>query len=69
MVVEVGQSNITEAEKNFKSVSKMAVDSNIPSHVRKLGQVLQRLMSGVKSPDLSGLPEEIREIVKSELGI
>lgn len=30
---------------------------------------LQRFMSEVKSPDLSELAEEVREIVKSELGI
>jgi hypothetical protein len=39
------------------------------SRVRELGKVLQRFMLGVKSPVLSKLTEEIREIVKSELGI
>ncbi len=57
-----------DAEKYFQSVSKMAIDPQAPSHVQELGKVLQRLMSGIKNPDLSALTEEIRKIVEEEIG-
>jgi tetratricopeptide (TPR) repeat protein len=57
-----------EAEKYFEAVSKMTVDPNAPPHYQELGKVLQKYMSGIKSPDLSALPEEIAKIVKDELG-
>ena len=57
----------SEAQKYFESTSKMAVDSNVPSHERELGKVLQKFMAGVKSPDLSGLPDDVRKIVEEEL--
>jgi len=66
-VMEAARSNSAEVGQYFEVVSKMAMDSNVPSYERELGKVLQRFMSGVKNPDLGGLPEEIREIVQEEL--
>ena len=61
------RSNSAEAGKYFESVSKMVVDLNVPSHYRELGKVLQRVMSGVKNPDLSDLTGEFAEIVREAL--
>jgi hypothetical protein len=52
-----------DASKLFEAVSKMAVDPKAPPHYQKLGSVLKKYMSGVKKPDLSGLPDEIADIV------
>ncbi len=68
-VMEAVRSNSAKAGQYFEVVSQMATDSNVPSHVMELGKVLQQFMTGVKSPDLSGLPEEIRVIVQEELKI
>jgi len=51
----------------FEAVSKMAANPGAPPHYRELGRVLQKYMSGVKNPDLSGLPDEIADIVKKAL--
>lgn len=68
-VMEAARSNSAEVRQYFEIVSKMAMDSDVPSHVGELGKVLQSFMSGVKNPDLGGLPEEIRKIVQEELNM
>jgi hypothetical protein len=49
---------------DFKSAQKIAADSSAPKEVQELGRVLQRIMAGVKDVDLSGLPEEWREVIQ-----
>lgn len=56
------------AQKYFEFVSKMAVDPNVPNEYRILGKALQQYMSGIKNPDLSGLPEVLVKFVREELG-
>jgi hypothetical protein len=51
----------------FEAISKMVVNPNAPPHYRELGDVLKKYMSGIKNPDLSGLPSEIAEIVRKAL--
>jgi len=43
------------------------MDANAPPHYRELGKALRQYMSGIKTPDLSALPEELAKIVKEEL--
>jgi len=57
-----------DAQKYFESVSKMAVDPQASPELQELGRVLQKYMSGIQNPDLSGLPQELAEIVQKELG-
>jgi hypothetical protein len=57
-----------DAQKYFESVSKMAVNPEASPELQELGRVLQKYMSGIKNPDLSGLPQELAEIVKKEWG-
>ena len=66
-LVNAVQEKSPEAQKYFESVSKMAVDPKAPPHYQALGHVLRKYMSGVKNPDLSGLPKEIAEIVQKEI--
>lgn len=66
-LVEAHRSKSPEAQQYFETVSKMAADSNGPQHYRELGSVLKKYMSGVKNPDLSGLPKELAEIVQKAL--
>ena len=55
-----------EAEEYFKSAQKMAADSSVPAEMRELGRVLQRIMIGDKNVDLSSLPKEWAELIKSQ---
>ncbi len=57
-----------DAQEYFESVSKMAVDPQAPPEYQELGRVLQKYMSDIQNPDLSGLPQELAEIVRKELG-
>ena len=45
----------------------MAADSNTPPEIQELAKVLRSVLSGMKEPDLSNLPEELAKIVKEEL--
>lgn len=53
-----------DAEQYFNAAQKMAVDSSAPREVQELGKVLKQIMAGMKDVDLSGLPEEWREMVE-----
>jgi hypothetical protein len=55
-----------EAEEYFKSAQKMAADSSVPAEMRELGRVLQRIMIGDRNVDLSSLPREWGELIKSQ---
>jgi hypothetical protein len=50
----------------FKSAQKMAADSSVTAEVRELGRVLQRIMIGDRNVDLSSLPREWVELIKSQ---
>ena len=67
-IVQAVRTKSADAHKYFDSVSKMAVDPNAPNEYRILGKALQQYMSGIKNPDLSGLPEEWVKFVREELG-
>jgi tetratricopeptide (TPR) repeat protein len=56
-----------EAEEYFKSAQKMAADSSVPAEMRELGRVLSRIMIGDKKVDLSRLPENLAEAIRTEL--
>jgi hypothetical protein len=64
LVVRVVREKSPEAPKVFEAVSKMAADPSAPPHFRELGDVLKKYMSGVRDPDLSGLPKEIAQLVQ-----
>ena len=53
-----------DAEEYFKSAQKMAADASAPKKIQELGRVLTQIMAGVKGMDLSGLPEEWREMIE-----
>jgi hypothetical protein len=56
-----------EAEKYFKSAQKMAADSRAPAELRELGRVLSRIMVGDTKMDLSGLTNELAEVIKKAM--
>ena len=45
----------------------MSLDRDLPPELRALGDVLQRILSGQRAPDLSGLPDEVAEAVRGIL--
>lgn len=53
-------------EDYFAMSSKMARDPNM-IEFQELGKVLQKILAGVKNPDLSKLPVELARLVKEEL--
>ncbi|MEW6085481.1 MAG: tetratricopeptide repeat protein [Chloroflexota bacterium] len=55
-----------EAEEYFKSAQEMAADASVPAEMRELGRVLQRIMLGDGNVDLSSLPREWEELIKSQ---
>jgi tetratricopeptide (TPR) repeat protein len=55
-----------EAENYFKSAQKMAADSSVPAEIRELGRVLSRILVGDTKVDLSSLPREWAELIKSQ---
>ena len=66
-LVQAVRGKSPETQKYFETASKMAVDPKAPPVYRTLGKVLQSYMSGMKKPDLSGLPDEMAEIVRAAL--
>ncbi len=44
----------------------MAADASLPAEVRELGRVIQRVMLGDENVDLSSLPREWAELIKSQ---
>ncbi|MEJ5241631.1 MAG: NB-ARC domain-containing protein [Anaerolineales bacterium] len=57
-----------EAQQFFAAVSRMAADPAAPAELRELGKILQRLMSGETSVDLSTLPPAWAEAIRREMG-
>ena len=51
----------------FPAVQHMAADPAAPPALRALGRVLQRLLAGDRSPDLSALPPELAAAVRAML--
>jgi len=66
-LVQAVREKSPEAGKYFEVVSKMAVDPKSPPPYQELGKVLQKVMSGIPSPDLSALPPEWAQIVREAL--
>jgi tetratricopeptide (TPR) repeat protein len=61
------RTNRPQAAQYFDVVTKMASDENIPAELRELGKVLQKILVGVKAPDLSHLSGELAKLVREEL--
>jgi tetratricopeptide (TPR) repeat protein len=57
-----------QAAQYFDMLGKLTRDDNSPPEIQQLGRVLQKYISGVENPDLSGLPKELAQIVREELG-
>jgi len=66
-VIKVAKENAPEAKQYFDDMSQLAGNEKAPVELRELGKVLQRVLMGEKSPELSGLPEEMQEIVQEAL--
>lgn len=67
-VVNAAKENSPETKEYFENTSKMARDENLPPKYRELGKVLQKVLMGEKSPDLSDLPEELVSMVSEAMG-
>ncbi|NOH03089.1 MAG: hypothetical protein HND47_14585 [Chloroflexi bacterium] len=52
--------------RSFVEVQKMAAVSSAPKILQELGRVLTQIMAGVKDVDLSSLPREWAELIKSQ---
>ena len=66
-LVQAVREKSPEAQRYFETVSKMAVDPKAPPPYQELGRVLQKVMSGIASPDLSALPAEWAQVVREAL--
>jgi tetratricopeptide (TPR) repeat protein len=54
--------------KLFPMLQQMARDAKAPKEVQILGDVLVRVMAGVRDPDLTGLPDELASAIRGMLG-
>ena len=68
MCVSAYRAKKPEAAQLFEAARKMAGDPNALPEYQMLGKVLQKIMLGEKNPDLSGLPEELAQVVREALG-
>ncbi|MBX3038590.1 MAG: tetratricopeptide repeat protein [Anaerolineales bacterium] len=66
-LVEAVSERNPEAEKFFRAVSIMAMDTDVPLGYQELGKVLKNYMLGSKKLDISSLPDEFRKIIEEEL--
>ena len=66
-VIQAHRTKSPQAVQYFATVSKMVIDSNLPPENQELVKVLQKILAGFKSPDLSQLPEELAKLIKEEL--
>jgi len=66
-VIQAHRSKNPQAGQMFDALGKMIGDSNAPPEMQELAKVLRRVMSGVKEPDLSNLPEELARLVREQL--
>jgi tetratricopeptide (TPR) repeat protein len=66
-VIEAVRSGDPEAKIYFQELSRIASDSNAPSDIQELAKVLQRILVGVKNPDLSRLSPDFAKLLKKEL--
>ncbi len=55
------------AEQLLGATHGMAMQDNLPPELRELGRVLNEILSGERSPDLSTLPEELAGAVRALL--
>ncbi len=55
-------------ERLYNLTRTLSGDPNAPPEIRALGGVLNRVLSGERDPDLSGLPPELGEAVRGMLG-
>jgi len=55
------------AEQLHGATRNMATQADLPEEVRALGRVLNRVLSGERDPDLSGLPPQLADAVQGML--
>jgi tetratricopeptide (TPR) repeat protein len=67
MCVTVAREKRPEASQLYDAVSKMATDTNASKELQALGKALRQILIGVKNPDLTELPEEIRNLIQETL--
>jgi tetratricopeptide (TPR) repeat protein len=67
-VIQSVRSKQPKANEYYVIVSQMARDSSASQEIQELGQVLQKILVGVKNPDLSKLPEGIANLIREEFG-
>lgn len=65
--IQAAREKRPEAEEYFKYAQKMAADTSAPKEVQELGKVIQGVMLGDKNVDLSGLPDEFAEAIRTAL--
>jgi len=65
--ISAAKNHAPEAAQYFDATTKMVRDPNAPLEFQELGKVLQRILTGIKNPDLSHLPEELANLIKAEL--
>jgi tetratricopeptide (TPR) repeat protein len=65
--IQAARAHDPQVQRYFEAASKLARDEDAPAELRALGKVLQKILAGVKNPDLSQLPEELARLVKEEL--
>jgi tetratricopeptide (TPR) repeat protein len=56
-----------KAEQYFYKIAGMTIDENLAVEIRELVKVLQKILIGDKTPDLSRLPKELATLVKEAL--
>jgi tetratricopeptide (TPR) repeat protein len=66
-VISAAKNHASEAAGYFDGASKMARDPDASPEIQELGKVLQRILTGFKNPDLSHLPEELANLIKTQL--
>jgi tetratricopeptide (TPR) repeat protein len=57
----------SRAAQHFETISKIVSDPDVSDNFRELTKVLQKILVGIKNPDLSQLPEEIASLVRENL--
>jgi len=67
LCVQAARRKSPEAQDLFAAVRQMSVDARLPAEIRALADVLQRILAGDLSPDLSALPPELAALVRAAL--
>jgi len=66
--IQAHQLKSPKADSFFMAVTRMAVDSNLPTEIQELAKALRSIFAGIQDPDLSNLPDEWAKLIREELG-